>query len=115
MYPFERYMKILKRYVRNWNRPEGCIVECYTNEEAIEFCNEYLSNIEAIGLHMRGCTKVNDGFSKIWQIIITVNKGLLCQVYRYILNNTDEVQPYINDHMDYIRRTNLTKSRRKNG
>ena len=25
MYPFERFMKILKGYVRNRNRPEGCI------------------------------------------------------------------------------------------
>ena len=27
MYPFERYMKILKGYVKNRSRPEGCIVE----------------------------------------------------------------------------------------
>ncbi|KAL0539849.1 hypothetical protein IC582_024070 [Cucumis melo] len=27
MYPFERYMKVLKNFVRNRNRPEGCIVE----------------------------------------------------------------------------------------
>jgi len=65
MYPFDRYMKILKGYVRNRNRPEGCIVECYTYEEAIEFCNEYLSNVEGIGLSKRGCTKVTDGFGKI--------------------------------------------------
>ncbi|KAL6347232.1 hypothetical protein AAG906_013668 [Vitis piasezkii] len=26
MYPFERYMKVIKGYVRNHNRPEGCIV-----------------------------------------------------------------------------------------
>ena len=38
MYPFERFMKVLKGYVRNRNRPEGCIVECYIAEEAIEFC-----------------------------------------------------------------------------
>ncbi|RVW78919.1 hypothetical protein CK203_052337 [Vitis vinifera] len=32
MYPFERYMKVLKGYVRNHNRPEGCIAECYIAE-----------------------------------------------------------------------------------
>ena len=32
------------------NRPEGRIVECYIYEEAVKFCNEYLSNVEAIGL-----------------------------------------------------------------
>ncbi|KAJ0621439.1 hypothetical protein HanIR_Chr01g0008611 [Helianthus annuus] len=29
MYPFERYMKKLKNYVKNPARPEGCIAECY--------------------------------------------------------------------------------------
>ncbi|XP_060968549.1 uncharacterized protein LOC115708932 [Cannabis sativa] len=42
MYGFERYMKILKGYVRNRSKPEGCIVECYIAEEAIEFCSEYV-------------------------------------------------------------------------
>ena len=49
MYPFERFMKVLKGYVQNCNHPEGCIVECYIAEEAIEFCIEYLSNVDAIG------------------------------------------------------------------
>ncbi|KAL6319770.1 hypothetical protein AAG906_036828 [Vitis piasezkii] len=39
MYPFERFMKVLKSYVHNRNRPEGCI-----------FCTEYLSNVDAIGI-----------------------------------------------------------------
>ncbi|XP_057802767.1 uncharacterized protein LOC131018047 [Salvia miltiorrhiza] len=43
MYPFERYMRVLKSYVRNRNRPEGCMAECYIAEEAVEFCSEYLS------------------------------------------------------------------------
>ena len=43
-------MKVLKSYVRNCNRLEGCIVECYIAEEAIEFCTEYLSNVDAIGI-----------------------------------------------------------------
>ena len=51
MYPFERFMKVLKRYVRNRNHPKGCIVECYILEEAIEFCTKYLSNVEASGIH----------------------------------------------------------------
>ncbi|KAL6315985.1 hypothetical protein AAG906_014910 [Vitis piasezkii] len=50
MYPFERFMKVLKGYVRNHNQPEGCIAECYIVEEGIEFCTEYLSNVEAIGI-----------------------------------------------------------------
>ncbi|XP_004309893.1 PREDICTED: uncharacterized protein LOC101315112 [Fragaria vesca subsp. vesca] len=38
MYPFERYMKVFKRYVKNRHFPEGCIAEKYIVEEAKEFC-----------------------------------------------------------------------------
>ncbi|KAL8154913.1 hypothetical protein AgCh_000317 [Apium graveolens] len=36
MYPFERYMKAFKGYVRNPAHPEGCIAEAYVAEEAVE-------------------------------------------------------------------------------
>ncbi|CAM8950986.1 unnamed protein product [Rhodiola kirilowii] len=44
MYPFERYMKVLKSYVRNRQSPEGCIVQGYIAEEAVEFCTNFLGN-----------------------------------------------------------------------
>ncbi|KAH7833673.1 hypothetical protein Vadar_008628 [Vaccinium darrowii] len=50
MYQFERFMKVLKGYVRNHNRPEGCIAESYIVEEALEFCTEYLSGVDPIGI-----------------------------------------------------------------
>ena len=37
----------LKGHLRNQNQPESCIVECYIYEDAVKFCNEYLSNVEA--------------------------------------------------------------------
>ncbi|XP_074288757.1 uncharacterized protein LOC141613916 [Silene latifolia] len=36
MYPFERYMKPLAAYVRNQNRPEGCMIQGYIAEEALQ-------------------------------------------------------------------------------
>ena len=50
MYPFERYMKVLKGYMKNRNRPEGCIVENYIAEESVKFYSEYLSNADPVGL-----------------------------------------------------------------
>ena len=50
MYPFERYMKVLKNYVRNRHRPEGCIAEGYIVEEAIEFCSDILYEVDPVGL-----------------------------------------------------------------
>jgi len=50
MYPIERCMKILKGCVKNPYRPEASIVERYIAEEAIEFCTNYMSEVEAIGV-----------------------------------------------------------------
>ncbi|XP_028061151.1 uncharacterized protein LOC114264655 [Camellia sinensis] len=41
MYGFERYMHILKGYVRNKARPEGSIAEGYINHEVLTFCSMY--------------------------------------------------------------------------
>ncbi|XP_076938814.1 uncharacterized protein LOC143607153 [Bidens hawaiensis] len=46
MYPFERYMKKLKAYVRNKARPEGSIAEGYVADEALTFCSMYLEGIQ---------------------------------------------------------------------
>ncbi|GAU41485.1 hypothetical protein TSUD_239610 [Trifolium subterraneum] len=50
MYPIERYMKILKGYTKNPHRPEASTVERYIAEEAIEFCSNYLLEMDAIGV-----------------------------------------------------------------
>ncbi|GJT27239.1 ulp1 protease family, C-terminal catalytic domain-containing protein [Tanacetum coccineum] len=49
MYLFERYMGILKGYVRNRSRPEGSIIEGYATEEAIEFYTEYSKGVKTVG------------------------------------------------------------------
>ncbi|KAJ9567086.1 hypothetical protein OSB04_003052 [Centaurea solstitialis] len=46
MYPFERYMKKLKCYVRNKARPVGSIAEGYVAEEALTFCSMYLQDVQ---------------------------------------------------------------------
>ncbi|CAL9024339.1 unnamed protein product [Prunus brigantina] len=50
MYPFERYMKVLKGYVQNRTRPEGCIAKQYIAEEAVEFCTKHLSEVNTVGV-----------------------------------------------------------------
>ncbi|XP_010480840.1 PREDICTED: uncharacterized protein LOC104759628 [Camelina sativa] len=44
MYPFERYMKVLKDFLRNMATPEGCIAESYLAEECMRFCSDFLKN-----------------------------------------------------------------------
>lgn len=41
-------MGILKGYVHNKARPEGCIAERYIDNECLQFCSMYLNNVETI-------------------------------------------------------------------
>ncbi|GJZ50897.1 zinc finger, PHD-type containing protein [Tanacetum coccineum] len=45
MYPFERYMKKLKNYVRNKAKLEGSIAEGYVAEEALTFSSHYFRDV----------------------------------------------------------------------
>jgi len=49
MYPFERFMGVVKKYVHNRHRPEGCIAEGWGTEEVIEFCIDYM-DLNPIGV-----------------------------------------------------------------
>lgn len=97
MYPFERYMKILKGYVCNRNRPEGCIAECYIAEEALEFCTEYLSGVETVGI--LNSTVRSQGYPNGKPItggcVVNIGRVEWEQAHHYVLENTAEVQPYI--------------------
>lgn len=46
MYPIERRLCTLKRYVRNRARPEGSIAEAYIVDECLTFCSRYFSDVE---------------------------------------------------------------------
>ncbi|CAL9018710.1 unnamed protein product [Prunus brigantina] len=101
MYPFERYMKVLKGYVQNRTRPEGCIAERYIAEEAVEFCTEHLSDVSTVGVpssQKMGVSKPLSGCT-----VSVVDQDLLNQAHLYVLENTEEVLPYIEQHMIYIK------------
>ena len=52
MFPFERYMSVLKKYVHNRSRSEGCIAKGYETEEVIEFCVDFIDDLNPIGVPM---------------------------------------------------------------
>ncbi|WVZ57983.1 hypothetical protein U9M48_008305 [Paspalum notatum var. saurae] len=51
-YSSNRYMAVLKKYVRNRSRPEGCIAKVYGTEEVIEFCTDYIDELKPIGVSL---------------------------------------------------------------
>ena len=50
MFPFERFMGVLKQYVRNRARPEGGISMGHQIEEVVGFCVDFIPNLKKIGL-----------------------------------------------------------------
>jgi hypothetical protein len=44
MFSYERYLIVLKSYVRNRVHPEGSIMEGYTIEEVVECCADYVKD-----------------------------------------------------------------------
>ena len=46
MYPFERYFKNLKDYVRNIAKPEGSISRGYVVDKALTFSSRYFEDVE---------------------------------------------------------------------
>ncbi|KAK1600780.1 hypothetical protein QYE76_017991 [Lolium multiflorum] len=50
IFPFERVMGVLKKYVHNRARPEGSISKGYGTEEVIEFCVDFLPDLKTIGV-----------------------------------------------------------------
>ncbi|XP_062086479.1 uncharacterized protein LOC133792587 [Humulus lupulus] len=95
-----RRMKILKDYVRNRARPEGCIAECYIADECVSFCNEFTDHsIELNTKEGRNEEWSNDvilegrPISRRKEIILT--DELLEIAHRYILLNTSVVEPFL--------------------
>ena len=97
MYPFERFMKVIKNSVRNRYRPEGCIAESYLIEEAIEFCSDFLSGVDPIGTRKSQdhLDTSNIGRPLSMGVPFKPEQELLRQAHRYVLENTIDVQPYM--------------------
>jgi len=88
-------MKILKWYTKNLHRLEASIVQRYIAEEVIEFCSEYIEKAKPIGLPKSWHDeRVGDKGSRGLHVITPSVKDLQ-QAHLYVLNNSNEVLPYI--------------------
>ncbi|KAL3617164.1 hypothetical protein CASFOL_038911 [Castilleja foliolosa] len=110
MYPFERYMKILKGYVKNPYRPEASIVERYVAEEAIEFCSQYLSERKSVGHSKSRHEGRSLGKGTLGGKLKNADREEVLQAHLNILNNTPEIQPYLDEHKAVIKEQNPRKN-----
>ncbi|KAL6272473.1 hypothetical protein ACE6H2_023165 [Prunus campanulata] len=101
---FDIMVHLVVHLVReNRTRPEGCIAERYIAEEAVEFCTDHLSDVSTVGVP----SSQNMGVSKPLSgcTVGLVDMDLLNQAHLYVLENTEEVLPYIEEHMIHIKTT----------
>ncbi|XP_050386122.1 uncharacterized protein LOC126802526 [Argentina anserina] len=102
MYHIERYLLTLKEYVRNRAYPEASIAKCYLMEECMNFCTQYLNDVES--KFNRPLRKkdddddVNKGKDMVLEEITRV------QAHRWILFHTEAVTPFLNEHLTAIQR-----------
>ena len=97
MYPYERYFKTLKGFVRNLAKPEGCIAKGYEVEEACRFVAEYLS--EGVGNFRRVWDSEEDPIMNDAILEGKPKKRILDpllhrQMHSFVLENADLVEPY---------------------
>ncbi|XP_074356729.1 uncharacterized protein LOC141696494 [Apium graveolens] len=101
MYPFERYMKTFKGYIRNRARAEGCIAEAYIAEEAVECLvdnEEVTIGVAKKGRHTKdSICKPLSGATIITPSCTDLHVAHLC-----VLQNTITVRPYIDEHMAFL-------------
>nr|ABA95451.2 transposon protein, putative, CACTA, En/Spm sub-class [Oryza sativa Japonica Group] len=104
---FERYMGVLKTYVWNRAKPEGSIIEGYTTEEAIEFCVNYMSEADPIGVPASRQQERLSGVGTIGRKRISPNQASYAQAHYDVLNHMAEVGSYFEEHLAKIRDENL--------
>lgn len=118
MYPIERNLGTYKKYVTNKARPEGSIAEAYIVNEAITFCSMYFREIETrFNQDERNIdvehNQVDGGLSVFSQRVrpfsgkkyVMLDRKEVDKAHWYVLYNCDEVQPYLNEHEDELKRT----------
>ena len=96
-------MKVFKSYLKNKNRPEGCIAKNYIVEESIKLCAGYVEGMEYIEIMPSINEAWDDEEGEVGQYgkalssgtYIKLDKTSLLQSHIWVLQNTDEIQPWI--------------------
>nr|ABA97282.1 transposon protein, putative, CACTA, En/Spm sub-class [Oryza sativa Japonica Group] len=111
MFPFERYMGVLKKYVRNRARPEASIAKGYGTEEVIEFCVEFIEDLRPIGVpESRHEGRLRGKGTLGRKAIMTVDNNLFRKAHFTVLQHSSLVAPYIEEHLALAHARNIGKS-----
>jgi hypothetical protein len=107
MFSYERFLAVLRAYVRNHGHPEGSIMECYTTEEVVECCMDYVKDGKWIDLpiplhegRLRGRRRMGQ------KIFVDRDYTLVSEAHFSVLQQLTIAGPYIDEHLSELRRDN---------
>ncbi|GJY59992.1 reverse transcriptase domain-containing protein [Tanacetum coccineum] len=103
--------EVIKGHVRNRNKPEGCIAEETIAEETIEFFSEYHKSMETIGIppDKHETDENEEGKPLSAGKSSEVSAELFQKAHLYVIQNTDEIVPYIERHKQVLKTENPGK------
>ena len=104
-------MAVLKKYVRNHSRPEGCIAKGYGTEEVIEFCVDFIDELSPIGVPMSRYDGRLEGKGTLGKKSnMHIPESEIRKANFTILQNSSLVAPYMDEHINIVRYENIGKS-----
>jgi len=110
MFPFERFMGVLKKYVHNRARPEGSISKGYGTEEVIEFCVDFVPDLEPIGVpESRHEGRLSGKGTLGKKVMVYRDRHSFTQAHYTVLQNSIFVAPYLEVHKNIVRSENPGK------
>jgi len=104
MFPFERFMGVLKKYVHNRAWPKGSIAKGYRTEEVIEFCVDIILDLDPIGVpesRHEGRLSGKETLGK--KAYIGKEDDYFHKAHYTVLQNSSLVDPYIEVYKDIVR------------
>ena len=97
-------MGVLKKYVHNCARPEGSIAKGYRIEEAIEFCVDFILDLDLIGVpKSRHEGRLSGKGTLGKKAYIGKEDDYFRKAHYIVLQNSSLVDPYIEVHKDIVR------------
>jgi hypothetical protein len=112
MFPYERYLAVLKSYVWNHAHPESSIMEGYTTEEVFKCCVDYVKDGTRIGLpiplqegRLRGRGRMGQ------KSFVNRYYNSVSEAHFSVLQQLEIDALYIKEHLSELHRYNIGRTK----
>ena len=110
IFAFKRLMSVFRKYVRNRYRLEGCMVEGWSTEEALEFSMQYLGHTR-LGIPVSRHEGRLQGRGIIEEKHVRACEySVLMQAHFTVLQQAHIVSPYVKKHKEELAVANISRS-----